>query len=323
MSTAGKIGITLGDPSGIGPELVARAVCEVEASVRARLMVFGDAPILERAFAEVCGERIPSDLDVVDRGQLSCDNAVPGRPSMAGAKAQVAYLEAAAAAARGQQVVAVVTAPISKTQAVRAGFEFPGQTEFFADRLRAGPIAMMFAGPKLKVSLATVHLALGDVVYKLASDRIVEVTTLTAEVMRSGFGCASPRIGVVGLNPHAGEGGAFGREEIEIIEPAIEESRRVLGPNCSVSGPLVPDVVFREAVSGKYDALVAMYHDQALIPVKMLEFEQSVNVTLGLPVVRTSPAHGVAYDIAGTGKAQHRSFMAALELAAQLADRRV
>lgn len=321
MSTAGKIGITLGDPSGVGPEIVARAIAEVDAELRARLLVFCDLPILERAFAEVCGERVPADLSVVDRGQLSCDNAVPGRPSAAGAKAQVAYLEAAASAARGGQVAAVVTAPISKSQAVRAGFEFPGQTEFFASRLRAERTAMMFVGPKLKVSLATVHIALGDVVYKLTAERIVEVTTLTVELMRTGFGCAAPRVGVIGLNPHAGEGGAFGREEIDLIEPAIEECRRALGPQCEVSGPLVPDVVFRDALAGKYDALVAMYHDQALIPVKMLEFERSVNLTLGLPVVRTSPAHGVAYDIAGSGRAQHRSFVAALELAAKLTDR--
>jgi 4-hydroxythreonine-4-phosphate dehydrogenase len=181
---------------------------------------------------------------------------------------------------------------------------------------------MMFAGPTLRVVLATVHVGLAEVPGLLDVDTIAGVTVLGAEALRRDFGIAAPRVGVVGLNPHAGEGGMFGREEIDVIEPAIEEARRRLGPEVDVMGPLVPDAAFRQAVGGACDLVVAMYHDQGLIPVKVVDFERTVNVTLGLPIVRTSPDHGVAYDIAGTGKAQHGSFQTAFELCAELVSRR-
>jgi 4-hydroxythreonine-4-phosphate dehydrogenase len=182
---------------------------------------------------------------------------------------------------------------------------------------------MFFAGPRLRVGLATVHLSLRDAIAALDVDTIVGVTGLVAESLTRDFGIAEPRIGIVGLNPHAGEGGLFGREEYETVVPAVEESRRRVAAEVSVAGPLVPDVAFREAVTyGKYDALIALYHDQGLIPVKLLDFDQTVNVTLGLPIIRTSPAHGVAYGIAGTGQASPQSFIAALDLAIAVVDRR-
>jgi 4-hydroxythreonine-4-phosphate dehydrogenase len=322
------IGITLGDPSGIGPEIAAQAIGAAGEPVQRRLIVYCDRPILERAYAQVWGERVPAWLEVVDRGRLSADQAVLGRPSLAGGAAQVAYLEAAVSAARGGGIGGLVTAPISKTQAHAAGFDFPGHTEFLAARLGGAEVRMMFAGPKLKVVLATVHLPLAAVPGALTIDGLVTTVRLAAATLRRDFGIARPRLGVVGLNPHAGEQGMFGREELEVIGPAIEEARRQLSGMADsegaveILGPLIPDAAFRDAVEGRYHLLVALYHDQGLIPVKLVDFEEAVNVTLGLPIVRTSPDHGVAYDIAGSGRARATSFAAALRLAVELVDRR-
>ncbi len=314
------IGITLGEPTGIGPEIVAAAIAAVPTETRRRLMVFGDRPIIDRAFAQVHGSRVPDDVHIVDRGLLDPAHALCGQPSAASGAAQVAYLEAAVAAARGGSISALVTAPIDKFSAKRAGFTSPGHTEFLAERLGAEHVAMMFVGPRLRVVLATVHLAVADVARTLDLETIATVTRLGAEAMQRDFACPAPRIGIVGLNPHAGEQGLFGREEIDIIEPAIAACRRTLSQ--PIAGPLVPDAAFRRASTGEFDLLVAMYHDQALIPIKLIDFEQAVNVTLGLPIVRTSPDHGVAYDLAGKGHARPQSFIAALRLADEMLGRR-
>jgi 4-hydroxythreonine-4-phosphate dehydrogenase len=322
VSTQKRIGITLGDPTGIGPEIVAAAVADAAPALRQRLIIFCDRPVLDRAFAQVTGGRVPAEVKVLDRGLLSADRAVSGQPTSASAAAQIAYLEAAVAAARGQSIAGLVTAPISKRSAKQAGFAFAGHTEFLAERLNAGHVAMMFAGPKLKVVLATVHLALAEVPRALTVEGITRTARLAAESLLRDFGVKPVRMGVLGLNPHAGENGIFGDEESEIIGPAIDACRRELGSDVVVSGPLIPDAAFRQAADGQYDVLVAMYHDQGLIPVKLVDFEKAVNVTLGLPIVRTSPDHGVAYDIAGTGKARPDSFIAALALAVELVERR-
>jgi 4-hydroxythreonine-4-phosphate dehydrogenase len=322
VSTQKRIGITLGDPTGIGPEIVAAAVADAEPALRQRLIIFCDRPVLDRAFAQVTGGRVPAEVKILDRGLLSADRAVSGQPTSASAAAQVAYLEAAVAAARGQTIAGLVTAPISKRSAKQAGFAFAGHTEFLAERLNAQHVAMMFAGPKLKVVLATVHLALAEVPRALTVEGITRIARLAAESLQRDFGVKPVRMGVLGLNPHAGENGIFGREESDIIGPAIDACRRELGSDVVVSGPLIPDAAFRQAADGDYDVLVAMYHDQGLIPVKLVDFEKAVNVTLGLPIVRTSPDHGVAYDIAGTGKARPDSFIAALKLAVELVERR-
>lgn len=322
LSGTRRIGLTLGDPSGIGPEIVAAAIGRATDAVRRRLIVYGDGPILERALAQVTGERMPPDIEIVDRGVLSADQAVPGRPSEAGARAQVGYLEAAVRGAKSQTIAGLVTAPISKRAAKKAGFEFPGHTEFLAARLGAEQFAMMFAGPSVNAVLATTHIALAEVSAHLTVAGLTATIVLAAEAMIGDFAVSPVHVGVLGLNPHAGEGGQFGREEIEVVTPAIEEARRQLGDRGQVSGPLVPDVAFRLARDRAYDVVVALYHDQGLIPVKLLDFDRAVNVTLGLPIVRTSPDHGVAYDIAGTGKARPDSFCAALDLAVSLVDRR-
>lgn len=317
-----RIGITLGDPSGIGPEIVARTLIQIDDSLRQRVLVFGDGTILDRAYIQVTGERMPRGLGLIDRGLLSPDQAVPGRPTEAGARAQVGYLEAAISAIRSQTIGALVTAPINKHEARKAGFEFPGHTEFLAERLGVSRHAMMFAGERLRVVLATVHVPLSEVPSRLSVDGLVQTIELAVEAMERDFGVAPVRVGVLGLNPHAGERGLFGREEIDVIAPAIKESGKRLGERARVLGPLVPDAAFRTALDGQCDVLVAMYHDQGLIPIKLVEFERAVNLTLGLPIIRTSPDHGVAYDIAGRGQASADSFMAALDLAVRLLERR-
>jgi len=318
-SAAPRIAISLGDPAGVGPEIVAAAVMAAPAALRRRLVVFGDRAPLERALSVRGGAGWPAEVEL--REGPGCDPE-PGCPDERSGAAQVAYLEAAVAAAATGEVAALVTAPISKTWARRAGFAFPGHTEMLAERLGAAEVAMAFVGPRLRVALATVHVPLREVAGRLTAARVASVTRMLAGALGRDLGVARPRLGVVGLNPHAGEGGLLGGEEAEVIAPGIAAAAAALGDAAEVGGPLVPDAAFRDAAAGRWDGLVAMYHDQALIPVKLLDFELAVNVTLGLPIVRTSPDHGTAYDIAGTGRARPDSFAAALRLADEILARR-
>jgi 4-hydroxythreonine-4-phosphate dehydrogenase len=315
VGTITRLGITIGDPTGIGPEIVAAAIKSVPAEWRPRIIVYGDREPLERG-ARAIGVSLPADLTIVGDGLG--DGAVPGKPDERAGAAQVGYLEAAVAAARRGELAALVTAPISKTWARRGGFPFLGHTEMLAARLGATEVAMMFAGPKLKVALATVHLPLAEVVDDLSTERVRTVIELVVASLVTDFGMTRPRVGVVGLNPHAGEDGLLGDEDADIIAPALESPC----PPATLFGPLVPDAAFRDAVHGRYDAVVAMYHDQGLIPVKLVDFDESVNVTLGLPIVRTSPDHGTAYDIAGSGKARPISMQRSVALAIEMATRR-
>jgi 4-hydroxythreonine-4-phosphate dehydrogenase len=311
-----KVGITLGDPAGIGPEIVAAALHAAPREWRERIVVYGDRGPLERA-AKVMNVALP-DVELVGDTTDDGDRAVPGTPDRHSGAAQVSYLETAVAAAARHELGAIVTGPISKIWARRAGFEFLGHTEMLAARLGARDVAMFFVGPKLKVALTTVHRPLAEVVTDLSTDRVRVVIELVATSMVRDLGVTAPRIGVVGLNPHAGEDGLLGDEDAEIIAPALATPC----PPATLLGPLVPDAAFRDAVHGRYDALVAMYHDQGLIPVKLIDFDESVNVTLGLPIVRTSPDHGTAYDIAGKGVARSLSMKRALALAMEMVERR-
>lgn len=311
------IGITLGDPSGIGPEIIAATLMTSGVDALRRVHIFGDTAVVARAFESI-GAQVPAGLAISGGSGVAVADVPHGRPTPAGAVAQVAYLDAAVAAAKAGTIDALVTAPISKLQVASVGFGFPGHTEFLAERLGAERVAMMFAGPKLTVVLATIHIALAEVPEALTKERIIDATELGVGALRQRLGIAHPRVGVVALNPHAGEGGLMGTEEQDVIEPAIAACRRRLGDTAELIGPVVPDAAYRQGVEGRYDLLVAMYHDQALIPVKAIDFDRAVNCTLGLPIVRTSPDHGVAYDIAGQGKARHDSFTAALQLAARM-----
>jgi 4-hydroxythreonine-4-phosphate dehydrogenase len=319
------IGITLGDPTGIGPEVVVRALC---ARHNLDVVVFGDQGVVDRARAAMAtapGAPAWSQRTRIEPvTSLSLVDATPGRPGVVSGHAQVAYLEAAVRAAREGRIGAIVTAPISKHWAATAGFAFPGHTEYLADAFGTNDFAMMLAGPRLRVTVTTTHMALRNVAGALTAEGITRATVLTARALAFDFGVASPRVAVAGLNPHAGEEGRFGDEEARLVVPAVAEARRRLAAMniaATITGPHVPDVVFRSAADGAFDAVVALYHDQGLIPVKLLDFDEAVNVTLGLPVVRTSPDHGTAYDIAGTGRARATSFLAALDLAARLAKR--
>jgi 4-hydroxythreonine-4-phosphate dehydrogenase len=317
---APRIAISLGDPCGIGPEVVARALAarpEIDA------VVYGDAGVLARA-AGAAGVPAPAADRIRAVTDLVPDDVPPGKPNDESGRAQLAYLAAAATAALAGEAAALVTAPISKHWIARAGFAFPGHTEYLASRAGVGEFAMMLAGPRLRVTVATTHVALRDVAGLLTADGIASTIWLTVDALARRFGIAAPRVAVAGLNPHAGEGGRFGDEEDRLVRPAIETARArvaAAGIPAEVSGPHVPDVVFREAANGRFDAVVALYHDQGLIPLKLLHFDEGVNVTLGLPFVRTSPDHGTAYDIAGRGRASAESFIAALDLAARIADR--
>jgi 4-hydroxythreonine-4-phosphate dehydrogenase len=316
--TRPHIAISLGDPAGIGPEVVVRAL-----AVRPErdVVVYGDPVVLVAAAERAGVPRVPPDaVRVVTT--LRPGEVRPGQPNDASARAQLAYLEAATNAVLAGEARALVTAPISKEWIARAGFEFPGHTEYLAARAGVPEVAMMLAGPALRVVVATTHIALRDVPTRLTPAGVAKQIVLTAEALARQFRLARPRVAVAGLNPHAGEAGRFGDEEARIVEPAIADARARLaaaGIDAQVTGPHVPDVVFRQAASGAFDAVVALYHDQGLIPVKLLHFDDAVNVTLGLPFVRTSPDHGTAFDIAGTGAARPDSFLAALDLATRLA----
>jgi 4-hydroxythreonine-4-phosphate dehydrogenase len=309
-----RLGLTLGDPAGIGPEIVAATLAAAPPELRRRLVVYGDREPLERG-AQAIGARLPDGLEVIGDGHG--DGAVFGQPGERSAAAQVGYLEAAVAAAARGELAAIVTAPISKTWARRAGFAFPGHTEMLASRLGVRDVVMLFVGPRLKVALATVHVALADVPRTLTTAGLRTTIELVARSLIGDFGIAAPRIGVVGLNPHAGEGGLLGVEDREVIAPALAPL-----PPAVLTGPLVPDAAFRELVERRHDALIAMYHDQGLIPVKLIDFDEAVNVTLGLPIVRTSPDHGTAYDIAGRGVARAVSMQRALAVAVEMVERR-
>jgi len=311
-----SIAITLGDPAGIGPEIVAIALAELASAEARRVVVYGHRAFLERAAASR-RVTLPA-VRIVEPGGPVPD-ITPGRPSVEGGAAQVAYLEAAVAAAARGEVAAIATAPISKTWAKRAGFAFPGHTEMLAARLGVRDVVMLFAGPRLTVALATVHVPLARVSAELTTARVRRTIELVAEALVRDFGVAAPRVGVLGLNPHAGEQGLLGDEDLAVIAPAL--ATPIAG--ATLHGPLVPDAAFRDALDrARYDAIVAMYHDQGLIPVKLVDFDDSVNVTLGLPIVRTSPDHGTAYDIAGQGVARATSMIRSLALAFTMADRR-
>ena len=287
--SAPVIGLVAGDPAGVGPELLAEALRHPPEGVI--LTVVGDASA-----------------------------RTPAHPDRAGSERAVAALEEAARRALSGELAAVVTGPVSKKHLHEAGFAFPGQTEFFAARAGVEDFAMLLTGGPLTVALVTAHVPLKEVASLLTTAEIVRVGGLLARFLRR-RGIASPRIAVAGVNPHAGEQGDLGDEEGRLIVPAIP-LLEAANPGVSFSGPFSPDTVFWRAANGEFDAILCMYHDQGLIPLKLLGFHDGVNVTLGLPFVRTSPDHGTAYELAGTGKARPDSFLSAVRLAAELVKNR-
>jgi 4-hydroxythreonine-4-phosphate dehydrogenase len=285
-----RIGVTLGDCAGIGPEIV-------ELALRSG--------------------RIPDSTEYVVIGRQP--NYKPGEPTPETARAAAAALEEAVTLARRGELNAIVTGPIHKARMYEVGFRFPGQTEFFAQRCGVKNFAMCLTGRKLTVALVTAHIPLLKVPRALKQSEIVRVGLLLEKFLRARANTA-PRIGVAGLNPHAGESGKLGLEEIEIISPAIAALKsEIRNPKSEITGPHSPDTVFHRAIEGEFDAVLCMYHDQGLIPLKLHAFHSGVNVTLGLPFPRTSPDHGTAFEIAGKDNAQPDSMIASINLAVELA----
>lgn len=322
--------ITMGDPAGIGPEIIIKAVIDGQFdAILDQIVVAGDVAILQRAAKIFNLEAMPQtavDGEVVlTIGQrelrvcpLSClDPAtIPfGEISAACGKAMLDYIEWACEQCRSGNGRAMITAPIQKEAIRAAGCEFPGHTELLAERCGVDKVVMMLGGQRLKVCLVTTHLALRDVPAAVTADEIDATLRVTDSAFRQHFTEAAPRIAVLALNPHAGEGGMFGDEEQRIIAPAIARAKAA---GMDVSGPHSADTLFHFAVQGEYDAVVCMYHDQGLIPLKLLHFDDGVNVTLGLPIIRTSVDHGTAYDLAGTGRSSAESLVAAVHMAVQM-----
>ena len=284
MAARPVLGLTAGDPAGIGPEILAACLADPD---------------------------LPGGIDfrvIGDRGKHQ-----PGQPTQESARAAWDALEESARLLRDGTIQGVVTGPVHKESLHAIGFPFPGQTEFFAARSGTDNFAMCLTGGPLTVALATIHIPIHEVACCLSTNEIVRVGRLMSDYLRRRLGRA-PRIAVAGLNPHAGENGRFGEEEKTIIAPAVGHLAR----EGDFTGPHSPDTVFHRAASGEFDGVLCMYHDQGLIPLKLLAFDTGVNVTLGLPFPRTSPDHGTAFGLAGTGRASHRSMMEAIKLAAEL-----
>jgi len=282
------IGITLGDVAGIGPEVIRKALASC---------------------------KLPRDFEYEVVLASVAPRVRPGRLSLRAAQFAIRSLSSGLEGIRSGRYGALVTGPVNKTGLSRAGFRYPGQTEWLAAKTKTKKFAMMLACDQLRVALVSTHLSLAEAVRAVRQEKIIEIASLTREfLLRAGI--RNPRIAVAGLNPHAGENGIIGREDGEIILPAVQKLRR---RGWRIAGPLSPDTVFHQAADGAYDAVVCMYHDQGLIPLKLLAFDSGVNVTLGLPFPRTSPDHGTAYDIAGKNLANPGSMIEAIKLACVLA----
>jgi 4-hydroxythreonine-4-phosphate dehydrogenase len=327
------IAVSMGDPAGIGLDIVLAAWHRRSASPLPRMVFYGDPEALAGRARQL---DLELELEVVDTPPATralsapalevvpihlAVPAVPGRPESANGPAIVAAIEQATAAVAHGTAAALVTNPIAKSVLYSAGFAHPGHTEFLGELARrhypglpAEPV-MLLASDELRVVPLTVHIPLADVPRAVTRQRIVDVCRITARDLRRRFAIAEPRLAIAGLNPHAGEQGTIGREEVDVIAPAIAELR---AEGLAVTGPHSADTLFHAAARRRYDVAICMFHDQALIPIKTLAFDSGVNVTLGLPFVRTSPDHGTAFDIAGCGRANPESFTAAVNLAARL-----
>ncbi len=329
-SLAAPLAITLGDPAGIGPEVILGAWARLRAERRAPPAFVVGGPELLRS----CGERLGIDVPIVpiaDPAEAMFASAVglpvlagldgrltPSRPSPEGARLALASLQWGVKFALSEVAVGLVTAPISKRELAAIGWDYPGQTEFLADACGRPyrDAVMMLAGPSLRTVPLTVHVALAEVPRLISADLIIHKARIVAAGLKRDFNVMQPRLAIAALNPHAGEGGQFGDEDTRIIAPAIAALQ---AEGITAFGPVPGDALFTPRARQGYDAALCMYHDQALIPLKALEFDEGVNVTLGLPIIRTSPDHGTAYDIAGKGLADPGAMAAAIVMAAEMA----
>jgi len=322
------IGVTMGDPVGIGAEIIIKALAEPEIRKAAKFIIFGMneqlliaadrseiEPFWGRCQHEKLSRDYPYKVVVADYDEYSVPPWIK-EPSKIAGQASAEFCLDAIDAAKREIIDAVVTAPINKTSWKLAGVKWPGHTEMFAEKTKARRKAMMFVCDKLKVALATIHEALFEVRHKFTIGCVFDPIDLLNDALKKYFGIEKPRIGVAALNPHAGENGRFGDEEIRIITPAVTLAQ-YQGIDCC--GPFPADSLFLRAVKGEFDGVVAMYHDQAMIPVKLLAFDTAVNITIGLPIIRTSPAHGTAFEITGKNIANPTSMICAIKTAVSMA----
>jgi 4-hydroxythreonine-4-phosphate dehydrogenase len=327
------LALTMGDPVGVGPEIMVMALKAPQIYQVCRPLIIGDLPALERAREKLAPEQKirvvdrpdasgyePGTMDVLALSHLAPEDLEYGRPTPSGGSAMVSYILTAIDLCLKEEVAGMVTGPISKVSMNLSGYTYPGHTELLAEKTGAPEHAMMLAGGEFRVVLATIHCALATVPGRLTTDGLLRLCRLTSRALQRDFGLASPHLGVAALNPHAGEAGMFGREEEEIITPAVRQAQ---AEGLAVEGPFPADTLFWRHSQGEFAAIICMYHDQGLIPLKLLHFMDAVNVTLGLPIIRTSVDHGTAYDLAGTGKAHPGSLKAAIRMAAEMAKRRV
>jgi 4-hydroxythreonine-4-phosphate dehydrogenase len=308
------LAISMGDPAGIGPEIVLAAAADPRVGRACSMVVYGDPGVLAASSRVVRPRRRVASAIVQVHAVTQRRSKSRPRPGRASGEAAFRYLEAAARATAQRVCDALVTAPINKYWMARAGHEYDGHTGYLSE-IAGVNATMMLAGRRLRVVLVTTHLALADVPRTLTTARIRDAGRATDEHLRAYHGVKSPLIAVAALNPHAGENGLFGDEEKRVIGPAIRELKRT---RVRAEGPFPADTLFAAAASGDYDAVLCMYHDQALIPLKLLEFGRAVNVSMGLPFIRTSPDHGTAYDLAGTGRARADSMIEAILVAAAM-----
>lgn len=323
-----RIAITMGDAAGIGPEILVKALACEDLKAGFRFLILGEKRALEHARNRWC-PHLP--ITVISSDETwDCQESTPvlmdlgadlpreiplGAINPDAGRLAARCIEKAARLAVAGQVDAMVTCPIHKEALALAGIDFPGHTEFLAHLTGAKKVVMMLAGDTLKVTLVTIHCPLSEVAGMLTREKVEETIMLTHEGLKHDFGLPRPRLAVAGFNPHAGEGGLFGKEESQIIAPAVETTRR---SGVEAIGPLPPDTIFYKAVKGEFDAVVCMYHDQGLIPLKLAHFSDAVNVTLGLPIVRVSVDHGTAYDIVGKGIADPTSLINAVKTAEKI-----
>jgi len=312
MAKKPVIGITMGDPNGIGPEIVVKSVLSDEVLSICSPVIYGSESVLRKAEL-ACGLTI--DCEIRDEGKFDNLKIKPGAVDKIAGESSLFFIREAVQDAMGKKIVAVVTAPISKESTHLAGSIYPGHTEMLKDLTDADNAVMLFEGGPFKVALVTIHNALSEVPGLITKEKVLSTICICDKDLREKYGIVEPRISVCGLNPHAGEAGAFGNEEINEIIPALEVA---VSKGINVTGPLPADTLFYRAQRGEWDLVLAMYHDQGLIPFKMLAFDTGVNVTLGLPVVRTSPDHGTAFDIAWKGIAKPTSMIEAIKAAVRL-----
>jgi 4-hydroxythreonine-4-phosphate dehydrogenase len=321
------VGITMGDPAGIGPEIVLKTLAHSDLLSRCRPLVLGDRRALERAapwvgiaprFEVVTrpseGTYQPDLVTLIDLGNAAPDECPIGEVSSAAGRAAVEYVFLGCDLAMSGEIDAVVTAPLNKAAMNQAGFDYAGHTELLTERTGAERVSMLLVGPSLRVVHVSTHVSLVEAIRRVKRQRVLDVIQIAADSCRA-LGIPEPRIAVAGLNPHASEGGLFGDEEDREIMPAVVAAR---ARGLTVSDPQPPDTVFLRATKGEFDIVVAMYHDQGHVPMKLLAFDSGVNVSVGLPIIRTSVDHGTAFDIAGTGKAREESMLVAIDVAIRM-----